>query len=346
MFDLKKTLALIQGGLLNPRETWQQYLAEGHDWKSTAILITVPLIVGSAIAATLLGALFGTGMFALGRGFFGVLFLGLLSAFLAVVVAALVFSFLAGVFQGENNFDRGFAAISLAAIPGQLGNIIATIPWIGWLIGLALFVLGLVYLYQIIPSYLKVPDSKRILHYVVSLVVSFLAMMILFALLGVGGVMSGMDMSGQAGSKMSNTSTVSGLPLGRQADLVAASSEDKYEPPEDGKVSAAQAKNYVRVMTRTAEYRQEQMDQLEKMEKEMKESGSKSTDLAKIPGGIGSVMNISFAEMEIVKTAGGNWAEHNWVKQQLRTAALQKDLNETVKHNYKVYKELVEPALK
>jgi hypothetical protein len=43
--------------------------------------------------------------------------------------------------------------------------------------------------------------------------------------------------------------------------------------------------------------------------------------------------------MEVVKTAGGNWAEHQWVKAQLETARIQKDLNETTAHNYGLFQE-------
>jgi hypothetical protein len=43
--------------------------------------------------------------------------------------------------------------------------------------------------------------------------------------------------------------------------------------------------------------------------------------------------------MEVVKTGGGNWAEHQWVKEQLRVARIQKDINDAVAHNYELYLE-------
>jgi len=44
--------------------------------------------------------------------------------------------------------------------------------------------------------------------------------------------------------------------------------------------------------------------------------------------------------MEVVKTGDGNWAEHVWVKQQLRTAHVQKgEGSDAIVHNYKLYKE-------
>ena len=45
------------------------------------------------------------------------------------------------------------------------------------------------------------------------------------------------------------------------------------------------------------------------------------------------------SEIEVVKSAGGNWAEHQWVRESLRTAWIQKDINDTVAHNYELYLE-------
>ena len=57
-------------------------------------------------------------------------------------------------------------------------------------------------------------------------------------------------------------------------------------------------------------------------------------------------MRLSTAEMEVVKSGGGNWAEHQWVRGQLETARIQQDLNETTAHNYELflkYQDQIEP---
>lgn len=56
-------------------------------------------------------------------------------------------------------------------------------------------------------------------------------------------------------------------------------------------------------------------------------------DLAEEVGGL------STAVVEVVKENGGNWAEHQWVQQTLLTASRQKDINETVAHNYRLYEQ-------
>jgi hypothetical protein len=51
------------------------------------------------------------------------------------------------------------------------------------------------------------------------------------------------------------------------------------------------------------------------------------------------MMSANNAEMEVVKTGGGNWAEHEWVKSQLRAARIQQgEGSAALEHNFKLYK--------
>ena len=62
-------------------------------------------------------------------------------------------------------------------------------------------------------------------------------------------------------------------------------------------------------------------------------------DIGKMYTGAGGLMVANNAEMEVVKSGGGNWAEHEWVKQQLRIAHIQQgDGSDANAHNYKLYK--------
>jgi hypothetical protein len=45
--------------------------------------------------------------------------------------------------------------------------------------------------------------------------------------------------------------------------------------------------------------------------------------------------------MEVVKTGGGNWAEYQWVRDQLRAARMQRgEGSEALAHNYERYAEI------
>ena len=68
-----------------------------------------------------------------------------------------------------------------------------------------------------------------------------------------------------------------------------------------------------------------------------------AADLSQMYSGIGGVMSANNAEMEIVKTGQGNWAEHLWIKEQLRIAKIQQgDGSDAIAHNYKLFNEYEE----
>lgn len=335
MLDYKKTIELIQGGLLEPKSTWQSYLSENRGWQDTAVLLTLPLIIASFVLAGLLSWVFGSFyMFNLGMGV-GAWVLSLVMAAVGLAAAAFIFSYLAGVFKGRHDFNKGLAAMSLAVIPGYVGNVLGTIPFIGWLIALALGIVSLVFLYQIIPSYLEVPEEKRVLHYVVSLVATIVVMLVLSMILGAGG-MGAMHRDLSMSDQHSGQAGVFGG-IQRYAQMMEQAEQDRYDPPSDGKISEGQMDGFMSVMRKTADVRGEQMARIERLQEQQKNQESGSEALGAIAGNVGSVLGAFNAEMEVVLTGEGNWAEHQWIKEQLRVARIQKDINEAVKHNYKLY---------
>lgn len=68
----------------------------------------------------------------------------------------------------------------------------------------------------------------------------------------------------------------------------------------------------------------------------------KEPSLTDIVGGIGDFTRATSAEQEVVKTAGGNWKEHLWVKNAIETARVQQDINDAVAHNYALFQEYQE----
>jgi Yip1 domain len=336
MFDWQKTLDLIKNGLLEPRKAWESFHKENLGWQSTAMVLTLPLVVVTAVLVTILAWIFRS-QYMIGYGGGGLLglVLGIIFSLVGIAIATFVFSYLAGVFKGKHDINRGLAAISLAAIPANAGSILGTLPWIGWILSIALGILGLVYLYKLIPLYFEVPEDKRIVHFIVSLIVTFVVMLIVSAILGVGTIgmssrhqAAAMHQSGVGGSSILGS-------IGRQANLVDAADKDKFTPPKDGRITDAQMERYLSVMRKTASLRNEQNEQLKKLEQDSK--SGKDADISKVASGIGTLLGAATAEMEVVKTGGGNWAEHEWVKQQLRVARIQKDISDAVKSNYALY---------
>ncbi len=337
MFDPQKTMNLIKDGLVEPGQTWQLYLDENHDWKETATLLTGPLILTSIVLSSILGWVFSSHYMFAPRGGFWATILGLIAGVIGLFVAAFLFSYLASVFKGKHDFNKGFAALSLSAIPAYLGAVLGTLPWIGWLIAIALGITSLVFLYKIIPLYLEVPEDKHAIHYVVSLVSTFIVVFIINMILGVGAYSTGaLDVK----HEQISSKTTHGMfgDLERQANMVDQAGKDRYEAPKDGEITDAQMATLIMNMQKVSEYRKRQEEQMKKLDEDMKDKKEFSfSDFGKLTSGISSVMATANAEMEVVKSGGGNWAEHQWVKDQLRIASIQKDLNEAVKHNYALY---------
>lgn len=339
MVDFKRTFALIKGAIFDPETTWDSYLADAGDWKKTAVLLTGPLIVGSGVLAFILDRIFPNQMAFIPDTSLLDMLIGIVISAAAAVIVAFVFAALAGLFKGKNSFPRALAATSLAFVPSYVGNALVHLPWIGWLLMLALGIYGLVLLWRILPKYLEVPGTSRVGHYILSLVASVAVFVVLGVVFGAGMMgsrMSGLDDVDVGNSAGSSGSTVFGG-LERQGRIIESANEDRYDPPRNGKLSQSQVEEFVAVMMKTQDYRTAQAERLEKLGK--KADNNEVASMAEAMSGLAGVASIANAEMEVVKTAGGNWAEHQWVKEQLYTARIQKDINETVKHNYKLYQE-------
>lgn len=192
-FDINRSWELLKGAALDPEPTWQAYKAQPHDWTVTAALLAGPMIVITAIVVPILGWVFGTSMMLGIGGFFAQIVLMLILGLIGLGLSGAVFGLLAGSFGGDNSFDEGFAAASLAAVPAYAGQILGTLPWIGWILSLALGIYSLVLLYRCLPLFLGIPQDKRVGHFVVGLVVLVVVyMLVSFPLAGLWATGSGL----------------------------------------------------------------------------------------------------------------------------------------------------------
>jgi len=187
-FDFAKTLVLIKGGLLDHENTWKTYLEDCPGWQQTALVLTGPLFVFNVLLSLIFSRMTGGyAMYGYQGSWFTALIIGLVMGAVGFTIAVLVFNFLAGVFKGTPDFSRAFAAVSLAVIPAWVaGPLAGLIPYLGFLIAIAGGILSLVFLYRIIPLALNVAEEKRVIHFVVSLVVVFIFNIIVGYVLGFG----------------------------------------------------------------------------------------------------------------------------------------------------------------
>lgn len=347
-FDIAKTLALVKGGLLDKEATWKAYFEECPGWKQTAITLTGPLLIASSVLSIIFSKLFGTfSQYAYYGNFFTALLFSLIMGVLAFIIATLVFGAMAKVFKGKNDFSRAFAAVSFAAIPAWVAAVLGSlIPWLGGFVMLAGAIMSLVFMYKIMPLALEVPDDKRVAHFISSVVVIILINMVLGFFFAPKTSFDQMqrqayEESGMTSRGKTTPSIVSEFE--RQGRIMENAAADVYDPPSDGELSEGQVKAYVKVLDKTRTLQEQATAKVKQMADEMdakKKAGESPSvsDLTNMYKGIGGAVSAVNLEMEVVKTGGGNWAEHQWVKEQLRVAYIQQgEGSDEIEHNYKLF---------
>jgi len=349
MFDIDATIKWISAVLKTPAEVAPQYKAISAPFLQTFLQIVLPAFVASYLIGGILGWLPGVNAGLGGLSFMG-LVLGLLFGLGWTFVVAFVFDFFAGTFGGVRNYNHAYATVGLAIVPACVGAILGALPWIGWLLSLAAGIYSLVLAWRFIPEFLAVPEDSRAKHYaasVVTLIVTGLIVLIIWGTLFTAAAVTSSVLTSdstedtaESVEKIFEDGKSSGVlgGLERSGQLVAEAEQDVYGPPADGELTEDQVKNYIRTMQKTEALRERLARKYEKFDEE---KGAEPS-LTDIFGGIGDMTRATSAEIEVVKTAGGNWKEHLWVKDAIETARVQQDINDAVSHNYALYQEYQE----
>ena len=328
MFDIQATLKWVTAVLTDPTSASEAYRAAGPGWQQSFLQLPLPLYVGAYVIASIVALITG-GSFLYGGLSFGFFVFALAWGLAWTFVIAFIFDFLAGTFGGKRNFDASYGVVALAIIPSAAGTAISPLPWIGWLISLAASIYSLMLAYRFLPLYLEIPEASRVKHFVVSIIAALVVNLVVSLTIGSLFAPTLMQNATFDGSGES----VGGGMLGgfeRQANLVDAAGKDAYNPPSDGEISGEQMQSYIDVLRKTKALR-------ERLGESMKVMEEKEPSLSDVFSGVGGAVRLGTAEMEVVKTGGGNWAEHQWVKSQLETARIQQDLNDTTEHNYELF---------
>jgi len=343
--DLARTMALIRGGLLDRERTWEAWLANDPPWQKTATLLTGPLIVASTLLSLIFASVTGgwTMYSQAGMNFIVGAVLGVMMAAVSVFILTAAFYYLAGPFGARRNFDRAFAGVSLGLIPSYVAApVAALIPWIGGLVAFAGFVVALVFLYRLMPLALGVPEDQRVAHYFASLAV---ALVVNFVVAGfVASIFIGDSIRRGAfwhGAVEQDEPTADGWAgeMERQARIVAAAREDRYEPPANGMLTDVQVVAVLDVLGRTRDAQERYARRMEQLARERENRASASlSGMGQVVAGMTGAAGVHTVEMEIVKSGGGNWSEHQWVKEQLRTALLHQGAGTpAMEHNYRLF---------
>lgn len=330
MFDIQVTIKWVTDVLKDPGSAASDYKQSAPPWKQSFVQITLPVYVAGSLFGYIL-ALISGGSFLYGGVGLGLLLLNLLWSLGWTFVIAFIFDYLAGMFDGRRNFDAAYAIVALAIIPAALGTGLGPLPWIGWVISLAASIYSLMLAYRFIPVFLEVPTDARVKHFAISIVAALLVNIVVTVSLGplfAPAILN--SYSDRLGDTTTDLGVLGGLE--RQVGFAEQAAGDTYDPPSDGKLSEHQVERYTEVLKKTGLLR-------ERLTKRFEDIDEDNVSFADLFGGVNDVVRISTAEMEVVKTAGENWAEHLWVRNQIEVARVQRDISDAVKHNYELFQE-------
>lgn len=345
MFDIQATIRWVKAVLADPEEAARNYKETAPTWQQSFMQLTLPAYGAAYLVAGLLALVTG-GSLLLGSLSFGVFLFSVLWSIAWTFVIAYIFNYLSGTFGGDRDYNAAYAVVALAIVPAAAGAALGPLPWFGWIISLAGSIYTLMLAYRFLPVFLNVPDAARVKHFALSVIAAIVINLLVSLALGsmlVGSMMDNADIdrASRSSSGTQSSGTQSSGVLGgfeRQADLVEAASNDTFDPPANGKLADRQVRVYTDILAKTKALKERLGGSMDFKEKE--------PSLSDIFDSVGGAVRLSTAEMEVVKTADGNWAEHQWVKSQLEIARIQQDLNDTTEHNYRLflkYQDVIEP---
>lgn len=364
--DLKTLLDTFLRAIASPDALWQERLHDDVPWTRRYVHDILPMIVLTTLLTAVLTQVFGYQV-----PFIGVIRPSMMDALwqmvgsivlysLSLTVFGYIAAYLASLMEGRQNMDRAVEMLFLVSIPSLLGQILGTLPYVGVFLALGFGVYSLVLLYRAIPSFLDVPLDHRTRHMLLFITAAIVVSILMNMTLGALFAPKTMPEEVIEEVKISSKTTEKHVPTDPEAFLtdffesmskgdhgtkiISDASDDTFIPPKDRRLTKAQVDRFMGLATRIEKVREEQRNTLsEKYDRKQEEFS-----ISDIFNGIKDVSNLATLDMRVVKTNGGNWAEFQWVKDQIREAYFTPSLNETTEHNARLieaHKELLKSIL-
>lgn len=187
---MSNLIARVQNILLTPKTEWPVIAAEPD---TTAGLYTRYILVVSAlgpVAGVLKSTLIGTtvpfvGTFRMGMGAaLSIAAATYVLGLIAVFLFALIVNALAPTFNSQKDSVQALKSAAYAMTAGWVGGVAQIVPWIGWLIGLALGIYGIYLLYLGLPHTMKTPADKAGGYTAVSVIAAIILSWVVWAIVG------------------------------------------------------------------------------------------------------------------------------------------------------------------
>ena len=187
---MSNLITRVQNILMTPKTEWPVIAAEPE---TTAGLYTRYILIVSAlgpIAMFLKSTLIGTsvpfvGTFRVGMGAgLSMAVLSYVLGLIGIFLFAWVINALAPTFGGQKDSVQALKAAAYGATAAWVGGIAQIVPWIGWIIGLAMAIYSIYLLYLGLPHTMKAPAEKAAGYTAVAIIVAILLYWVIMAIVG------------------------------------------------------------------------------------------------------------------------------------------------------------------
>ncbi len=358
-------LGLLKNGILYPEKLWQEEVSENISWAQYIKFPVLPIIVLVGVVSGILTKVFGYHIPVIGvihpsMSDVVIQAIGTIVIYLIfLILMGWVAAYLAGLFDGKNDWNKSVQMLFLTSIPSLFGQLLSPLPYIGWVIALGLGVYTMVLLYKAIPVFLGVPLESRAKHFILFLIASFVISMAVN--ISIGSIFAPKNlMQGTITDIKTMTHTndevvhqnqqqkthnnedyvqdyVDAMAKGDyNKDVIKDTADDTFIAPPNNRLTRKQVEQFINLAKKVKIVEKEQAKKLK--EKYDKKEKSDDFSLTDIFNGLKDVSNMATLEMKVVKTNGGNWAEYQWVKDRIREAYYTPSLNQTTQENAKLLK--------
>ncbi len=187
--DIKVLTNLVKDGIMTPEEVWRDFLKKGIVIKDLLQQYIIPIIVTVTVISTVLNMIFGYPM--MGGRFHPSIFRavwmiigGIVTYLASLYIFGWISAFLAEKFGGKNDLNRAVLMLFLISLPSFAGQILGTLPIIGFILSIGLSIYSLVLLYKAFPLFLDVPLNNQSKCFIIFILISIVVGMILGMITG------------------------------------------------------------------------------------------------------------------------------------------------------------------
>ena len=187
--DIKVLTNLVKDGIMTPEEVWRDFLKKGIVIKDLLQQYVIPIIVTVTVISTVLNMIFGYPM--MGGRFHPSIFRavwmiigGIVTYLASLYIFGWISAFLAEKFGGKNDLNRAVLMLFLISLPSFAGQILGTLPIIGFILSIGLSIYSLVLLYKAFPLFLDVPLNNQSKCFIIFILISIVVGMILGMITG------------------------------------------------------------------------------------------------------------------------------------------------------------------